>query len=286
MNNEQPSQTQHNDDEISLVEIISILWKYKLLIILLPIVLAVAAYIGSQFLTPSYSSTTKLYLGNYESEMYTNTNSAQQVIMSNDVLRAVMNNQELNHERPRDLRESVSVETLNEEAKMLEITANHSDPERAQQIVDGIATQFVNQAQPAFQERQSIIEERYQAAQESYSQISESLERNEQTLQDIEDNQSSSEAETDLARARLIDYIEKNQSQLLELEQQLQKQELNLNNLNGPEVFEQAVVPQAPDSPSPMLNTAIAFVIGAMAGVGLAFVIEFFRNNPIRRRKA
>ncbi|MGY4688461.1 Wzz/FepE/Etk N-terminal domain-containing protein [Salibacterium sp. K-3] len=281
MNNENPPQ---NEDEISLTEILGILCRYKFFIILLPVVLAVIAFIGSQFLTPSYSSTTKLYLGNYSSEMYANTNSAQQVILSNDVLGTVMNNQELNHDRPGDLREVVSVEALNAEAKMLEITVNNSDSQRAQDIANGIAAQFINQAQPEFEKEQQVILEKNNITQENYDQTTNSLERNQQALQDIEENQDLTGAETALARSRMIDYIERDENQLDNLEQKLQDQKLQLQNLKGPAVFEEAVLPEEPDSPRPLLNTAIAFVIGGMTGVGLAFVIEFFKKNPIRRR--
>lgn len=281
MNNENPPQ---NEDEISLTEILEILCRYKFFIFLPPVVLAVIAFIGSQFLTPSYSSTMKLYLGNYSSEMYTNTNSAQQVILSNDVLGTVMNNQGLNHDRPGDLRKVVSVEALNAEAKMLEITVNNSDSQRAQDIANEIAAQFINEAQPEFEKEQQVFQEKNNITQENYDQTTNSLERNQQALQDIEENQDLSGAETVLARSRMIDYIERDENQLDNLEQKLHDQKLQLQNLKGPAVFEEALLPEEPDSPRPLQNTAIAFVTGGMAGVGLAFVIEFFKKNPIRRR--
>jgi capsular polysaccharide biosynthesis protein len=36
---------------------------------------------------------------------------------------------------------------------------------------------------------------------------------------------------------------------------------------------------QSPIKPRPLLNVAIAFVAGLMAGVGLAFLLEYFNNT-------
>ncbi|WP_185819887.1 YveK family protein [Salibacterium salarium] len=280
--NDSNQEMNQQSDEISLTEIIEVIWRYKKLIVILPVVLAVIAYAVSQFLTPSYSSTSKVYLGNFGNEMYTSAGSAQEVIMSNDLLNDVINNLDLSYDRPTSLRGSVSIESLSE-SSMLEITANHENPERAQEIANGVVEQFLAKAEPAYEERQAIVEELYNTTLENYEQTSDSLDRNKEALTAIEENEDLSETERDLSRSRLIDYVEMDESQLNELDQQLQDQKLELKNLHGPEVFEQATLPQSPDSPNPSLNTAIAFVIGAITAVGLAFVREFFKNNPIRR---
>ncbi|MGP4038824.1 YveK family protein [Gracilibacillus sp. D59] len=53
---------------------------------------------------------------------------------------------------------------------------------------------------------------------------------------------------------------------------------MNVNNVN---VLSEAVVPANPQpvNPKPMLNIAIAIVIGAMVGVGLAFLFEYLDNT-------
>ncbi|QHE53742.1 YveK family protein [Pontibacillus sp. HMF3514] len=54
-----------------------------------------------------------------------------------------------------------------------------------------------------------------------------------------------------------------------------------LMNVNNVHILSQAVVgtnPQ-PVKPQPLLNIAIAFVVGAMVGVGLAFLLEYMDNT-------
>ncbi|WP_163583203.1 YveK family protein [Gracilibacillus saliphilus] len=53
---------------------------------------------------------------------------------------------------------------------------------------------------------------------------------------------------------------------------------MNVNNVN---ILSEAVVPANPKpvNPKPMLNIAIAMVLGAMVGVGLAFLLEYLDNT-------
>lgn len=54
----------------------------------------------------------------------------------------------------------------------------------------------------------------------------------------------------------------------------------NVTVLSKAEVAEN----QSPIKPRPMLNVAIAFVVGVMAAVGLAFLLEYLDNTVKRRR--
>ncbi|WP_349408723.1 YveK family protein [Pseudalkalibacillus sp. SCS-8] len=51
---------------------------------------------------------------------------------------------------------------------------------------------------------------------------------------------------------------------------------LNVSNVT---ILSKADTPMSPIKPNPMLNMAIAFVVGLMAGVGLAFLLEYLDNT-------
>ncbi|MCM3586966.1 Wzz/FepE/Etk N-terminal domain-containing protein [Mesobacillus maritimus] len=59
------------------------------------------------------------------------------------------------------------------------------------------------------------------------------------------------------------------------------KEIVNLMNIDNVSILSQATVTdgQAPIKPQPVLNIAIALVVGLMAGVGLAFLLEYFDNT-------
>lgn len=272
---------QHSDEEISLVEIIQILWTYKWLIIITPLIAAIIAYTASQFMTPSYQSATKLYLGNFGNEMYTDAEGAEEVILSRDILGSVMEDLNLEYEYVRNFKKTLAVRQL--PASMIEVEASHYDPEMAKQIANKVVEAFIAKAEPAYLEKLVLVEKLYESTLENYNRTTESLDRNKQALTAIETNPDLTNTEKDLSRVRLIDYIRIDEEAINNLNGQLQQQQLNLLDIQKAEIFEQASVPLHPSSPNKMLNTAIALVLGAMIAVGLAFIIEYFKNNPIHK---
>ncbi|MDM5329829.1 Wzz/FepE/Etk N-terminal domain-containing protein [Neobacillus sp. CF12] len=56
---------------------------------------------------------------------------------------------------------------------------------------------------------------------------------------------------------------------------------VNLMNVDNVRVFAKATVEenQSPIKPQPLLNVAIAIVVGLMASIGLAFLLEYFDNT-------
>ncbi|MEH7159001.1 YveK family protein [Neobacillus drentensis] len=60
----------------------------------------------------------------------------------------------------------------------------------------------------------------------------------------------------------------------------------NIMNVNNVSILAKADVSEnpAPIKPRPLLNVAIAIIVGLMAGVGLAFLLEYF-NNTIKNEQ-
>lgn len=54
---------------------------------------------------------------------------------------------------------------------------------------------------------------------------------------------------------------------------------VDIMNVDNVSILSSAEVPSRPVSPNPTLNMAIALVVGLMAGVGLAFLLEFLDNT-------
>ena len=81
---------------------------------------------------------------------------------------------------------------------------------------------------------------------------------------------------SDLAAAR--------QQQTL-LQQELNQVQLaqNLNQVGGPRVLSAATVPTGPVGPKPVRNIAIAIILGALLGLGLAFLREFLDDKITTR---
>ena len=58
-----------------------------------------------------------------------------------------------------------------------------------------------------------------------------------------------------------------------------QREIITLMNVDNVSILSEATASSSPVKPNPTLNMAIAFVVGLMAGVGLAFLLEFLDNT-------
>lgn len=53
----------------------------------------------------------------------------------------------------------------------------------------------------------------------------------------------------------------------------------NIKNQDNVQILDDAQMPNSPDKPRPILNIAIAFFLGLMASVGIAFLLEYMDNT-------
>lgn len=272
------------EDTIELSELIRILWKRKWIWILLPLLAAIAAFTISKLMTPTYEASTTIVIGNFNDNVYTNLEASKEVILSNDTLAPIQEELGLEFESLQSFKDSLSIE-LNSGAGMIKIRAEYHVPEKAQQIAAAIATAYLERSHQVYQEKRRLIEKQLATLQKRYEQTTESLDRNKKALTAIEANNELSNAEKDIVRARLLDYVIKDENTLDELDSQMQNIQVQLLDMDDAQLVEAAEVPKEPVSPRTLLNTAIAFVVGGMVGLGLAMLMEYFQQHPIRREE-
>ena len=59
----------------------------------------------------------------------------------------------------------------------------------------------------------------------------------------------------------------------------------DIKKADNVQILDEAELPTAPDSPNPMLNMAIAFFIGLMVSMGIAFLFEYL-DNTVKSQEA
>lgn len=269
------------EETIELSELIRILWKRKWIWILLPIVAAAAAFVGSMMMTPTYEASTTIVIGNFNDNIYTNLDASKQIILSTKMLAPIQEKLGLDFGSTQAFKDSLSVD-LNTSAGMITIKARYHDPEIARRIAEEIANAYLEKSHEVYQAKRQLIEEQLATLQKRYEQVTASLERNKEALASIVTNKQLSNVEKDLVYARLLDYVVKDETTLDTLETQMQEIRLQLLDMDEAQLVEAAQTPESPVSPRTTLNTAIAFVVGGLAGVGLAFVMEYFQHHPVR----
>jgi len=273
------------EDTIELSELIRILWKRKWVWILIPILAAIAAFAASKWMTPTYEASTTIVIGNFNDNVYTNLQASKEVILSHELLAPIKEELALTYPSTKAFEDNISVELI-QDAGMIKITAKYHDPEKAQQIAAAIAEAYLAKSNQVYQEKRQLVERLLKTLQQRYEQTAQSLDRNKQALTAIETNNELSNAEKDIVRARLLDYVVKDENTLVELTSQIQGVQNQLLEMDDAQLVEAAQVPETPVSPRPLLNTAIAFVVGGMVGVGLALMMEYFQHHPIRLEEA
>lgn len=139
----------HNDEiEIDLLEVIHILFSRFWLIFGVGLFAAVICFIISKFvLTPTYESTTKIYILNKSDNTTVTYSDVQmgtqltkdyaELINSRYVLEKVIANLSLNDMEYEDLLGKVSVNTPTD-TRIVSISVEHTDPVQAMKIADGI----------------------------------------------------------------------------------------------------------------------------------------------------
>ncbi|NLJ68026.1 MAG: hypothetical protein GX341_01730, partial [Firmicutes bacterium] len=128
------------DDEIDLREIVEIIRKRIKLIIILPLLAAIAAFGVTKFLIiPKFEASAKIALGTFEHDILSNVTASREVLLSRNLLSQVHRDLGLQELYPsvEDFVEKVSVGTV-ANTKMLTITYRDSDPQRAQRVVESI----------------------------------------------------------------------------------------------------------------------------------------------------
>ena len=139
----------HNDEvEIDLLEIIHILFSRCWIILGVGLFAAIVCFIISKFvLTPTYESTTKIYILNKSDNATVTYSDVQmgtqltkdyaELINSRYVLENVIANLSLNDMEYDDLLDKVSVHTP-ADTRIVSITVEHTEPAQAMRIADGI----------------------------------------------------------------------------------------------------------------------------------------------------
>lgn len=280
-----PQEAYYYQDEIELREIIEIIRKRIWLVVLLPLVAALVAFGVSKFIViPEYEASTKIALGTFDHPIYGNVASSREILTSNDLLSEVLEDLRIGgqYKSVEEFAKLVSVDSIRD-TRMLTISYHDNDPHLAREVVQTIAGHFMERSLAAYHQRKSLLEERLKNLQINYVDAQNTYQALIDTLAALEAVEHS-DAEIALARARIIDYLVKEEGSLLALSSEIHGTEVTIANLENTTVIDQPAVGIDPVNIRPMLNTAIALVLGGMVALGLVFILEYFEKNPLQPR--
>ncbi|NMB25168.1 MAG: hypothetical protein GX986_06510 [Firmicutes bacterium] len=273
------------EDEIELREIIEIIRKRIWLVVLLPLVAALVAFGVSKYvIVPEYEASTQIALGTFGHEIYGNLAASKEILVSRDMLSQVLVDLRLTDEyrSTEDFAGPLSIEEVRG-TRMLSIKYQHSDAARAKAVVEAVAARFLEQSNAIYAQKHELPAERLAKLQDEYAGTLDAYQDSLDTLVALEAMESS-DAAILIARARVLDHLAADRSILLSLGEEIHTTEMALISMESTVVTDQPAVGIDPVNVRPMLNVAIALVLGGMVALGIVFVQEYFEKNPLESR--
>ena len=261
--------------EIDLRQVIRALMRWGWTIVLLVILGGVAGYGLASLQTPSYSASTSLLvttpLSNTLIESASRAETYRNLVESGPVLDRVI--LELGLDEDRDQLAGNIDATVVMNTQIIQITAKDESGERAADIANSTARNFVSQVSDlTVGQLEQNLQELQTQADTLNAQLSEVDARIAEL--DTDANQDNTEVQTELTALR---------SERLRLAQTLADLDSSIRSINEQlvtattpvAVADTAVVAQEPDSPRPLLIGILGAFLGGVIGLGLVAVLEF-----------
>ncbi len=268
---------------MELKQYAAILWRWWWLLVISTVVAGTLALGISRSLQKVYVASTTLLINQAPStsttadytSLITSERLAQtyaQMMRSRDVLAETIANLQLEI-TPQDLAGQVTVAPVRD-TQLMTLRVEDVNPDRAAAIANEIVQAFIRQ-------NQALQSNRYQASSQNLQQelvtLQEALSRTQQQLDGLGSPQGTEQqAEYNRLDALMAQY-RTSYANVLQSYELVRLAEANtLNNVN---VLESALPPTAPIRPQPLRNGMLAAIAGAMAALGVIFLIEYLDDS-------
>jgi polysaccharide biosynthesis transport protein len=245
------------NEELSLREYVDVLRRRRLVVVLVTVVVAGAALLASLLQTPVYSATAEVLLRARSTEGIFDPSGGQRI----DPQRAIQTEIRILRSAPiaDAVREKLGYEadisaSAAGQTDIILVTAESTDPQRAAEIANTYASTYIELKQ------RQIVDEFLAAVDHIQSQIDD--------LQRQIDSATSEAARLTLTQRKTNFEATRDE---LRLDAQIRT--------GGAQQVSQAQVPTDPVRPQPVRTGIIAFTLGLLLGVGLAFLIEFLDDT-------
>lgn len=270
---------------MELRQYVMIVWKRWWLIALTTVLAAVAALVVSLTATPMYRSTVTLEVDSgsdpsQDAYVLNRGNAAAastyvQQIGAPAVMEQVAARLGLDME-VRQVAAFISASQVGGDTGMIEISAENASPDLAKALAETTALVFIEQkeAQQTARYGASLAELEAQIAE-----LEAEIMTTRGAIATIGDQADLAPA-AKVELARLQTQLSNDQTRLTILLQSTEQFRLAMARYGDYiSVFSPAELPRAPFSPQPLRNTALALVVGAMIGVGVAFLLDYLDDT-------
>jgi capsular exopolysaccharide synthesis family protein len=263
---------------VQIREYLQILWRRKWIILLVLVVTVGVVAAGTWMMTPVYSASAVVRIaqvqdnsvGSYVSLQYAEKvmNTYEYLLTSRPYMEKVVQRLDLPIS-PGSLASSVSVEAV-PSSELMKISVESTNPQVARDVANSLATALVEEGQQIYsgpgKTTREILREQMTVVE---SNLRDDRARLQQLIDDGQTTQGSTAVQDLTTRIRIQEQI---YAMLLDEYDNARLREIML--ANSISLVEPAVAPGSPSKPRRAINLAMAFMVGGLGGVGLAFLFE------------
>ncbi len=266
------------DDEIDLREYINVVIKWKKLIIGIFLASVIGAAIYSYKMPKIYEINSTLALGSVNGPLIGNE-EAKQILLNQNSLLSIIKELGLKGE-PASLKKLIKIEDV-KDTNLLKIRITSSDLEKALKINDAIVKPFIAQGQKLYLQRLSMFNVRLNELELEIKNAEGDIARTQTLISGLPASTGISQSDVSLRIILLQNTLPNYESNLTALRNQRSDLRLLLESAKDFKVFESPIVPKHPVGPNKKKIVALAGILSLMAGVFLAFCMEFWQKSKI-----
>jgi uncharacterized protein involved in exopolysaccharide biosynthesis len=253
-------------DEIDLRQLFATLWRHRWTIVAVTVVPALTAAVISLFvIPPTYESRTYIQLSEHSAAVYATPQAAGRVLTSPSFLEPIARVHGIT-DIGRNLERMVRAEPVRD-GRIVYLRVRYGDPQRLSAFTGGVVQEFLRRASQPVEQRRQLVESRLQTVMAQLADVEATLRQSGQVLARLEQERALSGAEAGFARSLALNAL----GSLLDAELNLRAE---LVVLEPPMLVQEPFIPEQPVSPRPVLNTAIAVMLGLIAGTVWVLVRE------------
>ncbi|MGQ9756207.1 MAG: GNVR domain-containing protein, partial [Desulfotomaculales bacterium] len=208
----------------------------------------------------------------------------RELLLSDDFLWQVVRELRLNiaDKDFRQFKNTMKVEQV-KDTNMLNISIETSDRKEGRAVLEKMVALFKNQSRPDLERHRQLLTDQLGSVKARLLDVEKIIRETRENLAALETASGLTRAEKDFRRSQLLETLQGFESQRLALLDRYLDLQKELNALEDVRIIRSPREPVYPVKPNKKLNIALAGVLGLMIGVLGAFVIEFFRKNPLPR---
>ena len=264
---------EYYDDEIDLRDLILVLWNYRKFVLGIFLASLLIGAVISFAITPVYQVKAKISLGNYavdpdNGQPLMTPETAREILLSSD-----FQEEAWGHENNAGALNIAPVENTN----ILQFTLETSEPQRGVVLLNKLIAQFEEKTKEQYERSIELLNKDLQNTDGELQEINKSIAHTREILENTSASQ--------LQQAGLLDTLSRFLEQRDKLSERKLKTEQKLNSIEGMEVLERPEAASSPMRPNKKLNIVLAGILGLMAGIFMAFIVDYFRRNPLNIRK-